>query len=89
MGREYVLISDVGLHMLWIGRMSPAYEPNTVLIANGLVDMGFAIPAAIAAKLINPDKKVIAVNVDGGFLVNCQALACYREKHIATKTWAA
>ena len=46
LGREDILISDVGLHKLWIGRMFPAYEPNTVLIANGLAGMGFAVPAA-------------------------------------------
>jgi hypothetical protein len=35
-------VSDVGLHKLWIGRMYPAYEPDTVLISNGLAAMGFA-----------------------------------------------
>jgi acetolactate synthase I/II/III large subunit len=74
MGREDILISDVGLHKLWIGRMFPAYEPNTVLIANGLAGMGFAVPAAIAAKLCNPDRNVVAVNGDGGFLMNAQEL---------------
>jgi acetolactate synthase-1/2/3 large subunit len=72
--REDILISDVGLHKLWIGRMFPAYEPNTVLIANGLAGMGFAVPAAIAAKLVHPDRKVVAVNGDGGFLMNMQEL---------------
>jgi acetolactate synthase-1/2/3 large subunit len=74
LGREDILISDVGLHKLWIGRMFPAYEPNTVVIANGLAGMGFAVPAAIAAKLVHPDRKVVAVNGDGGFLMNCQEL---------------
>jgi acetolactate synthase-1/2/3 large subunit len=74
LGRQDILISDVGLHKLWIGRMFPAHEPNTVLIANGLAGMGFAIPAAIAAKLVYPDRKVVAVNGDGGFLMNCQEL---------------
>jgi acetolactate synthase-1/2/3 large subunit len=74
MGREDILVSDVGLHKLWIGRMFPAYEPNTVLIANGLAGMGFAVPGAIAAKLVHPDRKVVAVNGDGGFLMNCQEL---------------
>jgi acetolactate synthase-1/2/3 large subunit len=74
LGPEDILVSDVGLHKLWIGRMFPAYEPNTVLIANGLAGMGFAIPAAIAAKLVHPDRNVIAVNGDGGFLMNCQEL---------------
>jgi acetolactate synthase-1/2/3 large subunit len=74
LGREDILISDVGLHKLWIGRMFPAHEPNTVLIANGLAGMGFAVPCAIAAKLVHPDRKVVTVNGDGGFLMNCQEL---------------
>ena len=67
LGREDILISDVGLHKLWIGRMFPAHEPNTVMIANGLAGMGFAIPCAIAAKLVHPERKVVTVNGDGGF----------------------
>ncbi|HEX4777533.1 MAG TPA: thiamine pyrophosphate-dependent enzyme, partial [Acidimicrobiia bacterium] len=74
LGRHDILVSDVGLHKLWIGRMYPAYEPNTVLIANGLAGMGFAVPAAIAAKLVHPDRRVVAVSGDGGFLMNCQEL---------------
>jgi acetolactate synthase I/II/III large subunit len=74
LGREDILVSDVGLHKLWIGRMFPAYEPNTVLIANGLAGMGFAVPAAIAAKLVHPERKVVTVNGDGGFLMNMQEL---------------
>jgi acetolactate synthase I/II/III large subunit len=74
LGREDVLISDVGLHKLWIGRMFPTYEPNTVLIANGLAGMGFAVPAAVAAKLVHPDRKIVTVNGDGGFLMNSQEL---------------
>ena len=74
LGRQDILISDVGLHKLWIGRMFPASEPNTVLIANGLAGMGFALPAAIAAKIVHPDRTVLTVNGDGGFLMNSQEL---------------
>jgi len=74
LGREDILVSDVGLHKLWIARMFPAHEPNTVLIANGLAGMGFALPTAIAAKLVHPDKRVVTVNGDGGFLMNVQEL---------------
>ena len=74
LGRQDILVSDVGLHKLWIGRMFPAHEPNTVLIANGLAGMGFALPAAIAAKLVHPERKVVAVSGDGGFLMNSQEL---------------
>jgi acetolactate synthase I/II/III large subunit len=74
LGRDDILVSDVGLHKLWIGRMFPAHEPGTVLIANGLAGMGFALPTAIAAKLVHPERKVVAVSGDGGFLMNCQEL---------------
>jgi acetolactate synthase I/II/III large subunit len=74
MGREDILVSDVGLHKLWIGRVFPAHEPGTVLIANGLAGMGFAVPSAIAAKLVHPARNVVAVSGDGGFLMNCQEL---------------
>jgi len=74
LGPHDMLISDVGLHKLWIGRMFPAHEPNTVLIANGLAGMGFALPCAIAAKLVHPDRRVVTVNGDGGFMMNVQEL---------------
>jgi acetolactate synthase-1/2/3 large subunit len=74
LGRDDILVSDVGLHKLWIGRMFPAHEPGTVLIANGLAGMGFALPTAIAAKLVHPQRNVVTVSGDGGFLMNCQEL---------------
>ena len=74
LGRKDILVSDVGLHKLWIGRMYPAYEPDTVLISNGLAAMGFALPAAIAAKLVHPDRSVVAVSGDGGFMMNAQEI---------------
>jgi acetolactate synthase-1/2/3 large subunit len=54
--------------------MFPAHEPNTLLIANGLAGMGFALPCAIAAKLVHPDRRVVTVNGDGGFMMNVQEL---------------
>jgi len=74
LGRDDMLISDVGLHKLWIARMFPAHEPSTVLIANGLAGMGIALPSAIGAKLVHPERRVVTVNGDGGFLMNCQEL---------------
>jgi acetolactate synthase-1/2/3 large subunit len=74
LGREDMLISDVGLHKLWIARMFPAHEPNTVVIANGLAGMGFALPRAIACKLVHPQRRVVAVCGDGGVLMNFQEL---------------
>ena len=74
LGPRDMLISDVGLHKLWIARMFPAHEPNTVFIANGLAGMGIALPTAIAAKLVHPERNVVTVNGDGGFLMNVQEL---------------
>jgi acetolactate synthase I/II/III large subunit len=74
LNRNDLLVSDVGLHKLWIGRMFPAHEPGTVLIANGLAGMGFAVPTAIAAKLVDSHRNVVTVSGDGGFLMNCQEL---------------
>jgi acetolactate synthase-1/2/3 large subunit len=74
LGRRDILISDVGLHKLWIARMFPAHEPDTVFIANGLAGMGIALPTGIAAKLVHPDRHVVTVSGDGGFLMNVQEL---------------
>ncbi len=83
MGREDILVSDVGSHKLWIARTFPAYEPNRVLISNGLAAMGFALPAAVAAKLVHPEVKVVAVSGDGGFLMNVQELETARRLGLA------
>ena len=83
MGREDILISDVGTHKLWIARTYPAYEPNTVLISNGFAAMGFALPAAVSAKLLHPERKVVAVSGDGGFLMNAQELETARRLGLA------
>lgn len=74
MGREDILVSDVGAHMIWVARVYMAYEPQTVLISFGLASMGFGIPAAIAAKLVHPERKVVAVCGDGGFLMTSMEL---------------
>ncbi|MFO0754808.1 MAG: acetolactate synthase large subunit [Thermodesulfovibrionales bacterium] len=74
LGREDILISDVGAHKIWIGRFYPAYAPDTLIISNGFASMGFAVPGAIAAKLAHPEKKVIAAVGDGGFLMSVAEL---------------
>jgi acetolactate synthase-1/2/3 large subunit len=74
MGRDDILISDVGAHKMWIARHYRCYKINTCIISNGFATMGIAVPGAVAAKLINPDKKVLAVTGDGGFMMNCQEL---------------
>ncbi len=74
MGPEDIVISDVGAHKMWMARHYHSDCPNTCIISNGFAAMGIAIPGAIAAKLVHPDKKVVAVTGDGGFMMNCQEL---------------
>lgn len=71
---EDILLCDVGAHKMWIARDYPCEQPKTCIISNGFATMGIAVPGAVAAKLIYPDKKVLAVTGDGGFLMNCQEL---------------
>ena len=74
LGDEDVVICDVGAHKVWLSRLYPAYAPNTVIVANGFAPMGIALPGAIAAKLVQPQRKVVAFSGDGGFLMNVQEL---------------
>jgi acetolactate synthase-1/2/3 large subunit len=69
-----IVISDVGAHKMWMARHYHCDAPNTCLISNGFAAMGIAIPGALAAKLVYPDKKVVAVTGDGGFMMNSQEL---------------
>ena len=74
LGDSDILISDVGMHKIWAARMYKTYEPNTCIIDNGLCSMGIALPGAIGAKLVHPDRKVVAVCGDGGFMMNSQEI---------------
>jgi len=74
MGPNDILVSDVGAHKLWLGRLFPAYEPNTVIISNGYATMGIGLPGAIAAKLAYPERRVVSVSGDGGFMMNVQEM---------------
>lgn len=78
MGPDDILLSDVGAHKMWIARHYHCHQPNTCLIPNGFCSMGFALPGAIAASLINPDKRVMAIAGDGGFLMNVQEMETAR-----------
>ena len=69
-----IVISDVGAHKMWIARMYQAERPNTCIISNGFASMGISLPGAIAAKIVHPDKRVIAVCGDAGFMMNSQEI---------------
>ncbi len=69
-----ILISDVGAHKIWIARMYTCQEPNTCIISNGFASMGIALPGSIGAKLLYPEKNVLSISGDGGFVMNVQEL---------------
>lgn len=80
MGREDIVTLDNGVYKLWFARQYQAFAPNTLLLDNALATMGAGLPSAMAAKLLNPDKKVLAVCGDGGFMMNSQELiTCVKE----------
>ncbi len=74
LGEHDIVLSDVGAHKLWISKIYKTYQPNTCIIPNGFCSMGFAFPGAIAAKMVYPDRNVIAMCGDAGFLMNMQEL---------------
>jgi len=74
LGPEDVLLSDVGAHKMWIARYYHCNEPNTCLIPNGFCSMGFALPGAIAAHLVHPERRVLSICGDAGFLMNVQEM---------------
>ena len=74
MGREDILLSDVGAHKMWIAREYQCHEPNTCLIPNGFCSMGFALPGAIGASLVYPDRQILAICGDAGFMMNVQEM---------------
>ena len=74
LGPEDVLLSDVGAHKMWVARHYHCHEPNTCLIPNGFCSIGFALPGAIAASLVHPDQRVLAICGDAGFLMNVQEM---------------
>ncbi len=74
LGRKDIAVSDVGAHLLWMEKLYPTYHENTLIASNGLISMGIGVPGAIAAKLTYPDRKVVAVCGDGGFMMTSSEL---------------
>lgn len=72
--RETVVISDVGLHKVWVSRWYQPQQPARTIIYNGLASMGGSLPGAIGVKLAHPTDPVVVVSGDGGFLMNAQEL---------------
>lgn len=69
-----ILISDVGAHKMWVARQYPTYQSNTCFISNGFCSMAGSLPGAFTAKRLHPNKRVVALCGDGGFIMGIQAL---------------
>jgi len=69
-----ILSLDNGMYKIWFARNYKAYKPNTLLLDNALATMGAGLPVAMAAKMVHPESKVIAVCGDGGFMMNSQEI---------------
>ncbi|HHA18754.1 MAG TPA: acetolactate synthase large subunit, partial [Methylophaga sp.] len=69
-----ILTLDNGVYKVWFARNYPCYQNNSLLLDNALATMGAGLPSAMLAKLINPNRKVISVCGDGGFMMNSQEM---------------
>lgn len=69
-----IVALDNGIYKLWFARNYKAHKPNTVLLDNALATMGAGLPSAMASHLVHPDRPVVAVCGDGGFMMNSQEL---------------
>jgi len=82
MKREDIVLCDTGALKMWMARLYPCYASNTCIISNSLATMAFSLPGAIAAKLVYPNKKVVAVMGDGAFLMNSQEIETAKRERI-------
>lgn len=69
-----IICLDNGIYKIWFARNYRAHRPNTVLLDNALASMGAGLPSAMASKLVYPQRKVMAICGDGGFMMNSQEL---------------
>jgi acetolactate synthase I/II/III large subunit len=75
-----VVVTDVGQHQMWEAQYFPHEKPRSLLTSGGLGTMGFALPAAIGARLARPDEEVWVICGDGGFqMTACELSTCAQE----------
>lgn len=74
LAEDDILTLDNGIYKLWFSRLYKTFRPNTFILDNALATMAAGLPAAITAKMLNPDKKVLAVVGDGGFMMSSQEI---------------
>lgn len=69
-----IVTLDNGMYKIWFARNYPAYRPNSFLLDNALATMGAGLPTAIGAAIVHPDRPVVALCGDGGFMMNSQEM---------------
>jgi acetolactate synthase-1/2/3 large subunit len=74
MPSDGIICLDNGVYKIWFARNYAARQPNTVLLDNALATMGAGLPSAMASAMVYPDRKVIAICGDGGFMMNSQEM---------------
>ena len=72
MGYHDIIALDNGVYKIWFARNYMAFQPNTILLDNALATMGAGLPSAMLAALIHPNRKVMSICGDGGFMMNSQ-----------------
>ena len=83
--QDAICVTDVGQHQMWAAQFFGCHEPRHFLTSGGLGTMGYGLPAAIGAKLANPDKEVVLITGDGSIMMNCQELATMADNDIDVK----
>lgn len=84
--KDTIVVTDVGQHQMWAAQFFPADEPRHFLTSGGLGTMGFGLPAALGAKVGEPDKTVLLITGDGSILMNCQEFTTLPTYGIHVKT---
>ena len=82
---DAICVTDVGQHQMWAAQFFGCHAPRHFLTSGGLGTMGYGLPAAIGAKLANPDKEVVLITGDGSIMMNCQELATMADNDIDVK----
>lgn len=82
---DAIVVTDVGQHQMWTAQFYNFRQPRSFITSGGLGTMGYGLPAALGAKLAQPDRQVILFTGDGSIMMNCQELATAADANIDIK----